>query len=40
MLMRIQNDLFDLGADLCTPDTGAMLEFEPLRICCLSSGAA
>src|SRR5271168_938620 len=23
MLARIQNDLFDLGADLCTPDSGA-----------------
>ncbi len=22
MLQRIQNDLFDLGADLCTPETG------------------
>lgn len=22
MLMRIQNDLFDLGADLCTPENG------------------
>lgn len=32
MLMRIQNDLFDLGADLCTPDTGEKLEWEPLRI--------
>ena len=32
MLQRIQNDLFDLGADLCTPDTGEKLEFEPLRI--------
>lgn len=32
MLARIQNDLFDLGADLCTPDTGAKLEWEPLRI--------
>jgi cob(I)alamin adenosyltransferase len=32
MLHRIQNDLFDLGADLCTPDRGAKLEFEPLRI--------
>lgn len=31
-LMRIQNDLFDLGADLCVPDTGEKLEFEPLRI--------
>ena len=32
MLLRIQNDLFDLGADLCVPDTGAKLEYEPLRI--------
>lgn len=32
MLMRIQNDLFDLGADLATPDTGEKLEYEPLRI--------
>ena len=32
MLARIQNDLFDLGADLCTPDTGKPLAYEPLRI--------
>ena len=32
MLARIQNDLFDLGADLCTPDHGRKLEWEPLRI--------
>ncbi|MBA8881589.1 cob(I)yrinic acid a,c-diamide adenosyltransferase [Phyllobacterium myrsinacearum] len=32
MLARIQNDLFDLGADLATPDTGEKLEYEPLRI--------
>ncbi len=32
MLERIQNDLFDLGADLCTPDTGEKLDYEPLRI--------
>lgn len=32
MLLRIQNDLFDLGADLCTPDTGEDLGYEPLRI--------
>ncbi len=32
MLMRIQNDLFDLGADLATPDTGEAMEYEPLRI--------
>ncbi|WP_316863043.1 cob(I)yrinic acid a,c-diamide adenosyltransferase [uncultured Cohaesibacter sp.] len=32
MLMQIQNDLFDLGADLSTPDTGEDLGYEPLRI--------
>ena len=37
MLGRIQNDLFDLGADLSVPDsgkkgTGKKLEYEPLRI--------
>lgn len=32
MLSRIQNDLFDLGADLATPDTGKKLDYEPLRI--------
>ena len=32
MLMRIQNDCFDLGADLATPDTGEELDYEPLRI--------
>jgi cob(I)alamin adenosyltransferase len=32
MLMRIQNDLFDLGADLSTPDDGEPLSYEPLRI--------
>ena len=32
MLSRIQNDLFDLGADLCVPDTGEKLEYEPLRM--------
>jgi len=32
MLGRIQNDLFDLGADLATPDTGEKLPYEPLRI--------
>ena len=32
MLERIQNDLFDLGADLATPDDGKPLEYEPLRI--------
>ncbi len=31
MLARIQNDLFDLGADLCVPDRGAELPYEPLR---------
>lgn len=32
MLSRIQNDLFDLGADLATPETGEQLAYEPLRI--------
>lgn len=32
MLGRMQNDLFDLGADLATPETGEPLPYEPLRI--------
>jgi cob(I)alamin adenosyltransferase len=32
MLLRIQNDLFDLGADLCVPDRGQKPDYEPLRI--------
>jgi len=32
MLLRVQNDLFDLGADLCVPDKGQKLPYEPLRI--------
>lgn len=32
MLSRIQNDLFDLGADLAVPDSGKPLDYEPLRI--------
>jgi cob(I)alamin adenosyltransferase len=32
ILGRIQNDLFDLGADLCLPDRGKPLPYEPLRI--------
>jgi len=31
-LRRVQNDLFDLGADLATPDRGTKLEWTPLRI--------
>jgi len=31
-LERIQNDLFDLGADLCVPDRGTPLGYEPLRM--------
>ena len=31
-IRRIQNDLFDLGADLATPDRGKKLDWEPLRI--------
>ena len=32
MLARISNDLFDLGADLSTPETDTPLSFEPLRV--------
>ncbi|WP_265517568.1 cob(I)yrinic acid a,c-diamide adenosyltransferase [Nitratireductor luteus] len=32
MLMRVQNDMFDLGADLATPDTGKEPAYEALRI--------
>ncbi|MDB5597702.1 MAG: cob(I)alamin adenosyltransferase [Hyphomicrobiales bacterium] len=32
MLGRIQNDLFDLGADLCTPEGEVKPEWEPLRM--------
>lgn len=31
VLMRVQNDLFDVGADLCVPDRREKLEWEPLR---------
>jgi cob(I)alamin adenosyltransferase len=29
MLARIQNDLFDLGADLCVPDRGSKPDYKP-----------
>ncbi|MBZ0161514.1 MAG: cob(I)yrinic acid a,c-diamide adenosyltransferase [Notoacmeibacter sp.] len=32
ILLRVQNDLFDLGADLASPDTGKDLGYEPLRV--------
>lgn len=32
ILARCQNDLFDLGADLCVPDTGEPMSFTPLRM--------
>ncbi|MBC6717172.1 cob(I)yrinic acid a,c-diamide adenosyltransferase [Aurantimonas sp. DM33-3] len=32
MLARIQNELFDLGAELATPETGEPLPYEPLKI--------
>lgn len=31
-LESVQNDLFDVGADLCVPDRGEALEWEPLRL--------
>jgi cob(I)alamin adenosyltransferase len=32
MLARIQNDLFDLGADLCMPPRSEPLPYTPLRL--------
>lgn len=32
MLGRIQNDMFDIGADLCVPDRGEKTDYEPLRV--------
>jgi cob(I)alamin adenosyltransferase len=32
VLAHIQNDLFDLGAELAVPDDGKPKDFEPLRI--------
>lgn len=32
ILGRAQNDLFDLGADLATPETETPLKFTPLRV--------
>lgn len=32
VLARVQNELFDLGADLATPERDAPLGFEPLRV--------
>jgi cob(I)alamin adenosyltransferase len=29
MLARIQNDLFDLGSDLCVPDRGVKPDYQP-----------
>ena len=41
-LARISNDLFDLGADLCTPDMhmDATLSYTPLRSFILPGGSA
>lgn len=32
VLARIQNDLFDLGADLCVPESDAPRDWQPLRM--------
>lgn len=32
IIQRIQNDLFDVGADLCVPETDAPPEYPPLRV--------
>ena len=31
-LFRIQNDLFDLGADLCVPESDSVPKYPPLRM--------
>lgn len=31
-LFRIQNDLFDLGADLCVPESDSAPKYPPLRV--------
>ena len=31
-LFRIQNDLFDLGADLCVPESDSPPKYPPLRV--------
>ena len=31
-LRQVQNDLFDVGADLCTPDRAAIPQYPPLRV--------
>ncbi|HAQ34411.1 MAG: ATP:cob(I)alamin adenosyltransferase [Maricaulis sp.] len=32
VLSRVQNDLFDVGADLCVPDRGEKRDWEALRV--------
>lgn len=32
LILKIQNDLFDVGADLCLPETGEKIDYEPLRV--------
>ena len=32
ILARVQNDMFDLGADLCVPESDEPPEWEPLRV--------
>ena len=32
LILKIQNDLFDVGADLCLPEVVEKLDYEPLRV--------
>ena len=32
ILLAIQNDLFDVGADLCIPESEEPIDYEPLRV--------
>jgi cob(I)alamin adenosyltransferase len=32
IILKIQNDLFDVGADLCLPETAEKIDYQPLRV--------
>ena len=32
LILKIQNDLFDVGADLCLPETAEKIDYAPLRV--------
>lgn len=32
LILKMQNDLFDVGADLCLPETAEKIDYKPLRV--------